>query len=122
MPVGKELGSYSGSFSYIRYPEEGAVEGSYTAKVTGDLAGTATGTMTFNGDAERGTCSDRGAGYLTAGGVVPYNGHGTYWATSQGNWEVRLAFMVGETPTVSEGQISMKDGVFSLTGKLYELT
>jgi hypothetical protein len=122
MPVGKELGTYSGAFNYVKYADDGSVEGSYTAKVTGDLAGTATGTMTFVGGTDRGVCADRGAGYLTAGDVVPYHGQGAYWSTSQGHWEVRIAFMVGENRVVSEGQITMKDGVFSLTGTLSELS
>ncbi len=122
MPVGKELGTYSGAFSYVRYADDGTIEGSYTAKVTGDLAGTATGTLTFTGGTERGVCADRGAAYQSSGDVVPYNGQGTYWTTSQGHWEIRIAYIIGEDPAVSEGQITMKDGVFSLAGKLSELT
>ena len=73
MPVGKEIGKYTGAYSYVRYPQDGVVEGSYTAKVTGELAGTATGTMVFTGAVERGTCTDRGTGYLKSGDVVPYS-------------------------------------------------
>ncbi|MCB1746620.1 MAG: hypothetical protein H6977_11835 [Gammaproteobacteria bacterium] len=122
MPVGKQIGSYSGAFSYVRYPAEGVVEGSYTGTVKGDLAGTATGTMTFCGDFDRGTVSDLGAGYLKSGGVVPYKGQGVYWSTSQGNWETRAAVMVDGNPCVVEGQIKMKDGTFTMSGKLFELT
>ncbi len=45
MPVGKEIGKYKGTFSYVRLCErngsEEVVEGSYKAKVSGELNGTA---------------------------------------------------------------------------------
>ena len=59
MPVGKQLGKFDGKFNSIRIVEVNddntrILEGSYSAAVTGDLAGTAKGTMTFDGAAERG--------------------------------------------------------------------
>ncbi|MDA0822609.1 MAG: hypothetical protein O3C28_09325 [Proteobacteria bacterium] len=79
MPVGKELSSYKGAFTSVRNCEtngaEDKVEGCYTAKVSGEIKGTAVGTMTFRGSNGRGLLSDIGAGYLDSGEVVPYKAH-----------------------------------------------
>ncbi len=126
MPVGKELGNYKGTFSSIRVcertGEEQIVEGSYTAKISGELSGTAVGTMRFTGSNERGTLTDLGSGFLDSGDVTQYKGQGVYWASSQGNWETRAAVMMGDQTLVVEGQITMSDGVFSLNGTVSELT
>jgi hypothetical protein len=126
MPVGKELGKYKGTFTSVRVcersGEEQIVEGSYTGKVSGDLSGTAVGTMRFSGSNERGTLTDLGSGFLDSGDVTPYNAHGVYWASSQGSWETRAAAIMGDQTLVVEGQITMSDGVFSLKGKVFQLT
>ncbi len=126
MPVGKQLGEYQGTMTSVRYCEasgdEGLVEGSYTAKMSGEMSGTAVGTMTFTGSNERGTLTDRGAGYLNSGSVESYIANGAYWSGSQGNWETRAAVVMGDQMLVVEGQITMSDGVFSLSGTVSELT
>ena len=126
MPVGKGLGEYKGTFSSIRMCEingdQQIAEGSYTAKLSGELSGTAVGTMTFSGSNERGTMTDLGVGYLDSGDVTSYKAHGVYWASSQGNWETRQAVVMGDQTLVVEGQITMSDGVFSLNGTVSELT
>ena len=126
MPVGKGLGEYSGTFSSVRVCERSGdqqtVEGTYAAKVSGDLSGTAVGTMTFSGTNERGTMTDVGTGFLDSGDVTNYNAHGVYWASGQGTWETRQAVVMGDQTLVVEGQINMSDGVFSLNGTVSELT
>ena len=126
MPVGKQLGEYQGTMTSVRYCEasgdEGLVEGSYTSKMSGELSGTAVGTMRFSGNEERGTMTDLGAGYLDSGGVEPYKAGGAYWSTSQGNWETREAVVMGDQMLVVEGQITLRDGVFSINGTVSELT
>ena len=125
MPVGKELGSYEGTFTSIRVceinGEEQIVEGSYSGKVSGQLSGTGSGTTTFSGPNERGILSDLGVAYLDSGDVVSYKGQGVYWSTSQGIWETRAAFVIGDQVMVGEGQLTMADGVVSSSGKLFEL-
>ena len=111
MPVEKKMGEYQGTFTSIRYcetdGEEQLVEGSYTAKVSGDISGTATGTMRFSGSNERGTMTDLGNGFWDSG-VESYKAHGVYWASSQGNWETRQAVVMGDQTLVVEGQIMPK--------------
>ncbi len=125
MPVGKEIGKFDGKFTSVRQcavnGEEGIVEGSYTAKVSGELKGTAVGTLTFTGLNSRGTISDLGTGYLDAGEAVPYKGHGVYWSGKHGAWETRAGVVMGDQVFVAEGQITLADGVFSFSGKLFEL-
>ena len=69
-----------------------------------------------------GSGGDRGAGYLDSGGVESYKAAGAYWATSQGNWETRAAAVMGDQMLVVEGQITMSDGDFSVSGTVSELT
>ncbi len=126
MPVGKELGTYTGKFSSVRICEingdQQIAEGSYTAKVSGEISGTAVGTMTFDGTNERGTYTELGVGYLDSGDVTTYKAHGVYWFGGKGNgWQTRAAVMMGDQTLVVEGQIKMSDGVFSLSGKVAEL-
>jgi hypothetical protein len=125
MPVGKTMGEYQGTFTSIRHCEtdgEGQlIEGSYIAKVSGEISGTASGTMRFSGTNDRGTLAELGTGYWDSG-VESYKGSGAYWASSQGNWETRAAIMMGDQMLVVEGQITMSDGVFSLNGTVSQLT
>ena len=71
MPAGKELGTFDGKFSSIRVLENGdftrVLEGTYQAVITGQLEGTAKGSMTFDGRSENGVFSDKGVGFLLAG-------------------------------------------------------
>ena len=126
MPVGKELAKYKGAMTSVRVCETNCgdeiVEGTYTAKMSGEMSGTAVGTLTFTGSNQGGTLTDRGAGYLDSGSVESYKAHGTYWSGSQGNWETREAVIMGGQNLVVEGQITMSDGVFSLSGTVSELT
>ena len=126
MPVGKQLATYKGTMTSVRVCETNGgdeiVEGTYTAKMSGEMSGTAVGTMTFTGSNERGTLADRGAGYLDSGSVESYVANGAYWSGSQGNWETRAAVVMGDQVLVVEGQITMSDGVFSLSGTVSELT
>lgn len=126
MPVGKELGKFTGKFSSIRVIEVGdntrVLEGTYAATISGQLNGTANGSITFDGSAERGTVSDRGVGFFASGDVVNAKGQGVYWLGSQGSWEVRSAYMIGDQMVVSEGQVVMAGEEVSLNGKIYELT
>lgn len=126
MPVGKKLATYKGTMTSIRVCESNGgneiVEGSYTAKMSGEMSGTAVGTMTFSGSNERGTLSDLGAGYLDSGGVQSYKAGGAYWSGSQGNWETRAAVVMGDQMLVVEGQITMSGEVFSISGTVSELT
>ncbi len=125
MPVGKELGKFKGIFTSVRTcevnGEQGVVEGTYTAKVSGQLSGTAVGTLTFSGSNARGTANDLGTAYLASGDVINYKTQGVYWSGSHGKWETRGAVMMGDQMLVVEGQISMSDGVFSSSGKIFEL-
>lgn len=126
MPIGKTLGKYNGAFSGVRTVDVDGdsmvVEGSYTAKVSDALDGTAVGTMTFSGTNDRGSLKDLGAGYLSSGEVVPYKATGVYWKSSQGNWETRAAVIMGDQMIVVEGTVSMSDDGFSLKGTVLELT
>ena len=126
MPVGKQLGTYSGDFSSVRTcavnGDNVVVEGSYTAKVSNALDGTAVGTMTFSGTNDRGAMTDLGVGYLSSGDVVPYKATGVYWKSSQGNWETRAAVTMGDQMLVVEGSVSMSKDGFSLKGAVSELT
>ncbi len=126
MPVGKELGSFKGSFTSVETCEvngdDGVVEGTYTAKVTGKIAGTAVGTLTFSGSNSGGTLSDLGTGYLDSGDAVNYKGQRVYWSGKHGVWETRAAVKMGDQMIVAEAQVKMKDGEFSVSGKLFELT
>ena len=125
MPVGKELGKFKGTFTSVRTceinGEQAIVEGTYTAKVTGQLSGTAVGTLTFSGSNARGTANDLGTGYLASGDVINYKSQGVYWSGSNGKWETRGASMMGDQMLVVESQITMSDGVFSLSGEIFEL-
>jgi len=126
MPVGKELGKYKGTLTSVRVCESNGgdeiVEATYTAKMSGQMSGTAVGTMTFTGSNERGMLGDLGAGYLDSGGVESYKGHGAYWANSQGSWETRGAVVMGDQMLVVEGQVTMSEGTFSISGTVSELT
>lgn len=126
MPVGKQLSEYTGKFTSIRVcdsdAENGSVEGCYTAKVAGDIAGTAVGTMTFTGSNERGTLVDLGMGYLDSGDTTPYKAQGVYWASAHGTWQTRAAVTMGDQMLVVEGQINLSNGEFSTTGGVHELT
>lgn len=126
MPVGKELGKFDGKFSSIRVLEVGddtrVLEGTYAIEVSGQLSGTANGSITFDGRVERGTIKDRGVGFFASGDVVNAKGQGVYWLGSQGTWEVRSAYMIGDQMVVSEGQVVMAGEEVSLKGKIYELT
>ncbi len=126
MPVGKQLGKFKGSFSSVaitdRNRDVDTVVGSYMAKVTGDIAGTASGTMTFTGSNERGLLKDLGMGYLDSGEAAPYTAQGVYWATKQGNWETRAAVIMGDQMMVVEGQIKMSADGFATSGGVFALT
>ena len=126
IPAEKEIGGYDGKFTSIRVceinGEERVIEGTYEIRVSGELSGTATGTMTFTGLNERGTFSDLGVGYLDSGDVLSAKGQGVYWSGSKGQWETRGAWMLGDQMIVGEGQITMDDGIFSLKGRIRELT
>ena len=126
MPVGNELGSYEGTFTSVRtveiHGEERVIEGTYMAKASGQLSGTVSGTMTFSGTNERGTISSLGVGYLDSGEALTSKGQGVYWADGSGQWQIRAAFMLPEQMIVGEGQITLSGGVFSMGGKIFELT
>ena len=126
MPRGNELGEFVGSFTSVRTCEvngdNAIVEGSYSAKISGSLSGTAFGTLTLSGSSERGTLADLGTGYLDSGDVENYIGQGVYWAGSGGSWETRAAVMMGEQMLVAESRIVLTNGAFSLAGKVFELT
>lgn len=126
MPAGKELGTYAGKFDAIRVVEIGddtrVLEGTYSATVSGQLAGIAKGTMTFDGSAKGGTLSANVAGFFSSGDVVNGKGQGVYWQGSQGSWEIRGAFQLGDQMVVSEGQVIMDGEEVLLKGKILELT
>jgi hypothetical protein len=126
MPVGKELGNFEAKFTSVRTVEvrgeQVITEGSYMGKVSGELSGTVTGTVTFDGTIERGTISGQSVGYLDAGGVLPGKGQGVYWSDSQGKWQTRAGFVLPEGMMVGEGEITLADGEFTWSGKIYELT
>jgi len=126
MPVGNEIGGYEGKFSSIRVleinGEERVIEGAYTLKVSGQLSGTVSATMTFTGRHERGTLTNLGVAYLDSGGVLSSKGQGVYWASGDGQWQTRAAIMLGDQMIVGEGQITLSNGEFSLAGKIFELT
>jgi len=125
MPVGKKMGSFKGKFTSIRTLEvsgnDRVIEGTYEAKVTGKLAGIVTGTITFSGENERGTFSDLGVAYLNSGGAIAGKGQGVYWSGKKGSWQLRGAFMLGKQMIVSEGQISLGAGGFTLKGDVFAL-
>ncbi|MFT4564375.1 MAG: hypothetical protein ACI9BW_004138 [Gammaproteobacteria bacterium] len=126
MPAGKEIASFTGKFSSIRVIEVGddtrVLEGTYQATISGELNGSANGSITFDGRSERGTLVDRGVGFFDSGDVVNAKGQGVYWLGKQGSWEVRAAYQIGDQMVVSEGQVTMVGDDVSLTGKIYELT
>ena len=126
MPAGKELGTYEGKFASIRVLEVGedtrVLEGTYSATVSGQLKGIAKGTMTFDGRTERGTIAANVVGFFASGDVVNGKGQGVYWQGSQGSWEIRAAFMLGDQMAVSEGQVIMDGEEVLLKGKILELT
>ncbi len=126
MPAGKEIGSFSGKFTSVRVREingeERIIDGTYEAAVSGQLSGTATGSMTFSGLNDRGMLNDLGVGYLDSGDVVSYKGQGVYWAGDKGQWEGRAAVIIGDQTVVAESQITLANGSFSLKGTLVELT
>jgi hypothetical protein len=126
MPLGKEIGSFSGKITSVRVleinGEERVIEGTYEAELSGQMAGTGTGTLTFRGLNDRGTVTDLGVGYLASGDVPSARGQGVYFLSGKGQWEVRSAYLLGDQPIVSEGQITLKNGSFSLKGKIFELT
>ena len=126
MPAGKELGTFDGKFTSIRVREisgeDRVIEGTYEAEISGELGGTATGTITFSGPNDRGTTSDLGVGYLNTGVALSARGQGIYFLVEPGNWEYRAAYLLGDQAVVSEGQITMANGVFSLKGTIWELT
>lgn len=126
MPTGKEIGKFDGKFTAVRVREingeERVIEGTYEAKISGQMSGTGTGTITFTGLNDRGTVSDLGVGYLDSGDVTTARGQGVYFLSQKGQWEVRSAYLLGDQAVVSEGQITLSDGVFSLKGKILELT
>lgn len=126
MPAGKELGTYSGKFSSIRVVEVGEgtriLEGTYSGTVSGQIKGIAKGTMTFDGRTERGTFNDKGVGFFASGEVVNSKGQGVYWQGSQGNWEIRGGFALGDQMVVSEGQVIMDGEEVLLKGKIFELS
>lgn len=126
MPAGKEIASFDGKFSSIRVVEVGegtrVLEGAYKATLSGALKGTANGTITFDGRTERGTFTDKGVGFFDSGDVENAKGQGVYWAGSQGSWEIRGAFMIGEQMVVSEGQVIMAGDDVLIKGKVFELT
>lgn len=98
------------------------VEGSYMAKVSGDIAGTASGTMAFTGSNERGLLKDLGVGYLDSGEVAPYTAQGVYWSNKQGHWGTRAAVIMGDQMMVVEGQIKMTGDGYTTTGGVFALT
>lgn len=126
MPVGKEIGSFDGNFTSIRIQEingeERVIEGTYEIAVSGQLSGTATGTLTFSGLNDRGTVSDLGVAYLASGDAPSARGQGVYFLSEAGQWQIREAYLLGDQPIVSEGQITLADGAFTLAGKIFELT
>ena len=126
MPVGNQIGNFEAKFDAIRVVEvrgsERVVEGSYTGKVSGGLAGTVTGTMTFSGTNDRGTLSDQGIGYFDSGDVQAGRGQGVYWSNGAGQWETRAAFMLDDQMIVGEGQVSLSNGEFTMSGAIFELT
>ena len=124
MPLGKEIGEYSGKFTSIRIAEidgeERVIEGNYEAEITGQMTGTVTGTITFTGTNDRGTTADKGVGYLASGESIVGQGHGVYWLTKPGVWETRAATTLSSGQTlVGEGTIQL-DGL-STKGKIFEL-
>lgn len=126
MPVGKEIGKFEAKFTSVRtvdiQGDQIVTEGDYMGKVSGELAGTVTGTATFSGTSERGTMSTLSVGYLDAGGALPGKGQGVYWAGGNAQWETRGAFMLPEGMLVGEGQIALKNGEFTWSGTVFELT
>ncbi|MGR8918421.1 MAG: hypothetical protein ACU85V_02290 [Gammaproteobacteria bacterium] len=126
MPVGKQIGKYQGAFNAVRTVSrngaEEVAEGSYQAKVSGDLSGNAVGTMTFTGSTERGTMHDLGNGYLDSGDVLQYEARGVYWASGKGTWQTRAAVVMGDQMSVVEGEVNMSDKGFTLKGGVFELT
>ena len=126
MPVGKELGSFESKFTSVKTVEisgdQIVTEGDYMGKVSGELSGTVTGTATFSGTNERGTMTTLSVGYLDSGGVLPGKGQGVYWSDGSGKWQTRGAFMLPEGMLVGEGQITLSNGEFTWSGKVFELT
>ena len=126
MPVGKEIGSFNGDFTSVRIREingeERVIEGTYEIQVSGQLSGIATGTITFTGSNDTGVVADLGVGYLDSGDVLSAKGQGVYWSGDKGAWEVRSAYLLGGQAVVSEGQVILDGGKFSLKGKILELT
>jgi hypothetical protein len=126
MPLGKELGSFDGKITSVRVREingeERIIEGTYEAGISGSMAGTGTGTLTFRGLNDRGTVSDLGVAYLASGDAPSARGQGVYFLSGKGQWQVRCAYLLGDQPLVSEGQITLAKGSFSLKGKIFELT
>lgn len=126
MPAQKEIGRFEGKFTSVRVreinAEERIIDGTYEAAVSGQLSGTATGTMTFSGLNDRGMVNDLGVGYLDSGDVLSYKGQGVYWAGNKGQWETRAAVIIGDQAIVAESQITLANGTFSLKGTLLELT
>jgi outer membrane lipoprotein SlyB len=127
MPVGNELGNFEAKFTSVRTVaingDEVVTEGSFMGKVSGQLAGTVTGTTTFTGTATGGgTMTGLSVGYLDSGDVLPGKTQGVYWSTSTGNWETRAAVMLPDANVVVEGQITLADGEFTWSGKIFELT
>lgn len=126
MPAGKELATFQGEFTSVQIREingeERVIVGAYQVQVSGQLSGLATGTITFTGINDRGTCSDLGIGYLDSGEVLSARGQGVYWLSDKGQWEFRGAYLLGDQTVVSEGQITLANGTFSLGGKVLELT
>ena len=124
MPVGKELGSFDAKITSIRICEvngdDRVIEGTYEAEVSGQLSGTATGTMTFTGSNDSGSFTDLGVGYLDSGDALSGKGQGVYWLTKPGEWEIRGAFTLGTQRVVSEGRIELASR--SMRGKILELT
>ena len=125
MDVGKELSTYDGVFSPLRTREvngdETVVETTYSTKTSGDLAGTAMGTMTLSGTIERGTITELGNLFLDAGGGGPYRSQGVYWVDGTGNWQFRRMGIYGDLVYLAEDHCRLSDGVISVTGKLSEL-
>lgn len=127
MPAGKQLGKFDGKFTSIRVlkvrdDNSRVLEASYSAGVTGELAGTAKGTMTFDGRAENGVLTDRGFGIFASGEAVNAKGQGVYWGGADGTWEIRGAFKLGEQMVVSEGQVIMDGQDVLLKGNIFALT
>lgn len=126
MPAGKEIGSFDAKITSVRVREingeERIIDGSYEAHVSGQLSGTATGTLTFTGLNDRGMLNDLGIGYLDSGDVLSYKSQGVYWVGDKGRWETRAAVLLGDQTAVVEAQITLANGSFSMKGKLLELT